>query len=36
MHMLHLRASDALLHVCCKLPFGSEKRPTYVSLPCKD
>ena len=31
-HMLHLCASEALLYVCCKLPFVSIKCPTCVVL----
>jgi len=30
MHVLNLCASEALLYVCCKLPFVSIKCPTYI------
>jgi len=36
MHMLRLCAYEALLYVCCKMPFVSIKYPTCVSPPCKD
>jgi len=36
MHMLRLRASEALLYVHCKLPFVSIKYPMCVTLPCTE